>query len=38
LLRWKPFNVFFTWTSLTHYFPRYHEPETKLEDLLKKTE
>ncbi len=38
MIRWKPLNALFTWTTLTHFFKRYHEPETKLEDLLQKSE
>ncbi len=33
LLRYPFVNMFFSNTSLTHYFRRYHEPETKLKDL-----
>lgn len=29
-------NTLFTYTSLTRYFRRYHEPETSLKELLKK--
>jgi ferredoxin len=38
LIRWKPLNALFTWTTLTHVFSRYHEPGTKLEDLTRKSE
>jgi ferredoxin len=37
LLIQVPFiNTLFTYTSLTRYFRRYHEPETRLKDLMKK--
>jgi ferredoxin len=36
LLRIRAVNKFFTYTTLTHYFRRYHEPETKLSDLLRR--
>jgi hypothetical protein len=26
-------NTFFTYTTLTHYYRRYHQPETKLKHL-----
>jgi hypothetical protein len=29
------FNRFFTLTTLTHYYRRYHDPDTKLKDLKK---
>ena len=37
IIRWKPLNTLFTWTTLTHVFSRYHEPETTLADLLHKS-
>lgn len=37
LIRWKPLNHLFTFTTLTHFFKRYHEPNTNLNDLLRKT-
>ncbi len=36
LIRIKPINTLFTFTTLTHYFRRYHEPETSLKDVLQK--
>ena len=33
LIRWKPLNLFFTWTTFTHIFRRFHDPETKISDL-----
>jgi hypothetical protein len=33
LLRTPWANRFFTHATLTHYYRRYHEPETKIEDL-----
>jgi hypothetical protein len=33
LLDFKPINRFFTHATLTHYYRRYHEPETRLKDL-----
>ncbi|MBN1224763.1 MAG: 4Fe-4S dicluster domain-containing protein [Candidatus Aminicenantes bacterium] len=36
LIRWKPFNLIFTWTTFTHIFRRYHDPETKISDLSHK--
>jgi len=38
IIRWKPLNTLFTWTTLTHLFSRYHEPETALADLLQKSD
>lgn len=32
LIRFKPFNMFFTYTSLTKYFRRYRAPNMKLAD------
>ena len=34
LIRIKSVNTLFTYTTLTHYYRRYHEPETDLSDLL----
>ncbi len=28
-------NTIFSKTTLTHYFSRYHEPDTSIKDLLK---
>lgn len=36
LIRIKPINMLFTFTTLTHYYRRYHEPETPLKNLLQK--
>jgi len=33
LIRWKPLNLLFTWTTFTHIFRRFHDPETKISDL-----
>ncbi|MGB8952561.1 MAG: EFR1 family ferrodoxin [Candidatus Aminicenantales bacterium] len=33
MLRWKPFNRLFTYTTFTHIFRRFHDPETGLNDL-----
>lgn len=33
LIRWKPINFFFTYTTFTHLFRRFHDPETSLDDL-----
>jgi Pyruvate/2-oxoacid:ferredoxin oxidoreductase delta subunit len=33
LLGVKPINRFFTHATLTHYYRRYHEPQTRLKDL-----
>lgn len=33
LMRIPMFNTLFTYTTLTHYFRRYHQPETKLRHL-----
>jgi ferredoxin len=33
LLRIRAVNALFTWTTLTHYYRRYHEPGTRLIDL-----
>lgn len=33
LLRMRGINWFFTHATLTHYYRRYHEPETGLKDL-----
>jgi ferredoxin len=34
LIRIKFVNLLFTYTTLTHFYRRYHEPETTLKDLL----
>jgi ferredoxin len=36
LIRIKAINTLFTFTTLTHYYRRYHEPETPLKCLLQK--
>lgn len=36
LIRLKPVNTLFTFTTLTHFYRRYHEPETPVKDLLQK--
>lgn len=33
LLRVPAINALFTWTTLTHFYRRYHEPQTRLIDL-----
>lgn len=33
LMKIKPINALFTYTTFTHIYPRYHEPDTKLKDL-----
>jgi Pyruvate/2-oxoacid:ferredoxin oxidoreductase delta subunit len=33
LIQFPVFNKFFSLTTLTHYYRRYHEPDTKLKDL-----
>ena len=33
LIRIRPVNALFTYTTLTHIYPRYHEPRTRLKDL-----
>ncbi len=33
LIRIKPINTLFTFTTLTHFYRRYHEPETPVRDL-----
>lgn len=33
LARIKPFKIIFTYTTLTHYYRRYHSPEIKLKDM-----
>jgi hypothetical protein len=33
LIRIPPINRLFTYTTLTHYYRRYREPETRLKDL-----
>jgi Pyruvate/2-oxoacid:ferredoxin oxidoreductase delta subunit len=34
LIQFPVFNKFFSLTTLTHYYRRYHEPETKLKHLV----
>jgi hypothetical protein len=29
-------NAFFSFTTLTHYYRRYHQPDTRLAHMLKK--
>ena len=36
LIRFPVFNSFFSLTTLTHYYRRYHQPETKLKHLVSK--
>jgi NAD-dependent dihydropyrimidine dehydrogenase PreA subunit len=36
LIRIKFINTLFTYTTLTHFYRRYHEPETFLKDLMHK--
>ena len=36
LIRIKFINTLFTYTTLTHFYRRYHEPETSLKDLIHK--
>jgi hypothetical protein len=33
LIRFPFFNTFFSVSTLTHYYRRYHQPETKLKRL-----
>lgn len=33
LLRIRAINALFTWTTLTHFYRRYHEPDTRVNDL-----
>ena len=33
LIGFPAFNSLFAYTTLTHYFRRYHQPETRLKDL-----
>ena len=28
----KPINTLFTYTTFTHIYPRYHEPDTSLKE------
>jgi len=37
LIRLKPINALFTWTTLTHFYKRYREPGTKLKDMLRRS-
>ena len=34
LIRFPVFNTIFSLTTLTHYYRRYHQPDTKLKDLV----
>ena len=34
LIRFPVFNTLFSLTTLTHYYRRYHQPETKLKHLV----
>ncbi len=36
LIRIPAANTFFSVTTLTHYFKRFHEPETRIKDLIKR--
>ena len=36
LIRIPFINVIFTFTTLTHFYRRYHEPNTKIKDFKKK--
>jgi len=36
LIRIPMVNTFFSLTTLTHYFKRFHEPETRIKDLIKR--
>lgn len=36
LIRIKWINTLFTFTTLTHFYRRYHEPETPLKDLMRR--
>ena len=38
LVRIPALNRFFTYTTLTHYYTRYHEPATSLRDIVAKRE
>ena len=38
LIRYPVVNSFFSYTTLTHYYRRYHHPQTKLKDMLKKVD
>lgn len=37
LIRWKPLNTLFSYTTLTRFFRRYHEPNTRLKHLALKS-
>jgi hypothetical protein len=37
LLRWKPINCFFEYTTLTRWYRRYREPDTLWRDMAGKT-
>ena len=36
IIRWRPVNLVFTWTTFTHIFRRYHDTETSISDLSRK--
>jgi hypothetical protein len=36
LIRIRPINSLFTYTALTHFYRRYHDPETSLNSLRQK--
>jgi len=36
LIRFPAVNSFFSLTTLTHYYRRYHQPETRLKDIVSK--
>ena len=36
LLRWKPINCFFEYTTLTRWYRRYREPDTLWRDMAGK--
>lgn len=38
LIRIPAVNTFFSVSTLTHYYKRYHEPETRLKDLVKRNQ
>ncbi len=33
---WRPLNLVFTYLTFTHYWKRYHEPETRVKDVSRK--
>jgi Pyruvate/2-oxoacid:ferredoxin oxidoreductase delta subunit len=36
LARWPAFNALLTWTTFTHLYRRYHEPDTRLRQVVGK--